>query len=130
VKYAQEGGEAADGTIFPAGALLIADLLPDDHPRKSVLMEYKNAYESKFDEDVSTFGGHAYDALSIVVMALEEVGPDRAKIRDYIETINGENAFVGTAGTFNMTKDDHCGLDKTAFELLTVKDMKFVPYER
>jgi branched-chain amino acid transport system substrate-binding protein len=129
VKYAQEGGEAANGTIFPCGALLIADLLPDDHPRKNILMEYKTDYESKYDESVSTFGGHAYDSLMIVVKALENVGPDRAKIRDYLETINGGNAFVGTAGTFNMTKNDHCGLDVTAFELLTVEDGKFVPYE-
>ncbi len=129
IKYAEEGGEAANGTIFPCGALLIADMLADDHPRIKVLMKYKTDYESKYNESVSTFGGHAYDALMIVTKALEAVGPDRAKIRDYLETVNGDNAFSGTAGTFNMTKDDHCGLDETAFELLTVKDGKFVPYK-
>jgi len=130
IKYAKEGGEAAEGTIFPAGRLLIADLLPEDHPQKKVLVKYKNDYEKKFKEDVSTFGGHAYDALMIVVDALDEVGADRAKIRDYLETRHGDKAFVGTGGVFNISPEDHCGLDKNAFELITVKDSKFVPYEK
>ena len=36
IKYVQAGGEAANGTIFPAGRLLVADLLPDSHPQKKL----------------------------------------------------------------------------------------------
>ena len=130
IKYVEQGGEAANGTIFPAGRLLVADLLDDDHPQKNVLVSYKKDYESKYGEAVSTFGGHAYDALMLVVEALKAVGPDSAKIRDNLETRNGKNAFIGTAGIFNITDKDHCGLDKNAFELITVKDGKFVPFKK
>ena len=68
------------------------------------------------------FGGHAYDALWILVNALKKVGDDPAKLRDEIE----KTEFVGTAGIFKFSPTDHCGLDKTAFELLTVKGGKFV----
>lgn len=123
VKYAQTAGEAGEGIIFPCGRLLAVDTLAEDHPQKEVLTRYKEEYEAKYNEDVSTFGGHAWDALYLVIEALEEVGPDREKIRDYIENRKG---FVGTGGVFNFSPEDHSGLDKYAFEMLTVKDGKFV----
>lgn len=126
IKYAEAAGDAAEGIIFPAGALLVADSLPDDHPRKDLLMQYKQDYESKFNAQVSTFGGHAYDAMNLVIMALQDVGDDPAKIRDSLETVKG---FDGTAGTFNYSPEDHCGLDMKAFELITVKGGKFVLYK-
>ncbi len=124
IEYAKLAGEAADGVIFPAGPLLAPDALPDDHPQKKLLLQYKTEYESKYKEPVSTFGGHAYDALTLVVEALRAVGDDRAKLRDYIENRRG---FVGTAGVFNFSPEDHCGLDKSDFVMYTVKGGKFVP---
>jgi len=123
IKYAQTAGEAGEGIIFPCGRLLAVDTLPDDHPQKEVLAKYKKEYEAKYEEDVSTFGGHAWDGLQLVIAALREVGPDREKIRDYIE--NTKN-FVGTGGIFNFSPEDHSGLTKDAFEMLTVKNGKFV----
>ncbi len=126
VKYAQTAGEAGEGIIFPCGRLLAVDTLLVGHPQKEVLTRYKEEYEAKYNEDVSTFGGHAWDALYLVIEALEEVGPDREKIRDYIENKKG---FVGTGGVFNFSPEDHNGLDKYAFEMLAVKDGKFVVAE-
>ena len=122
VKYAEAAGEAADGLIFPAGRIMAVDTLPEDDPQREVLAAYKSAYESRFNDHVSTFGGHAYDALWLVVNALKAVGDDPAAIRDHIESAK----FVGTGGVFQFSPEDHCGLDKTAFEMLTVKDGKFV----
>ncbi|ABW66643.1 ABC transporter substrate-binding protein [Desulfosudis oleivorans] len=122
IKYVEAAGEAAEGIIFPAGRLLAVDTLSGDNPQKALLAAYKAEYEARYNEPVSTFGGHAYDALSIVVKALEKAGDDPAKIRDTIETIE----FVGTGGVFKFSAEDHTGLDKNAFEMLTVKDGKFV----
>ena len=128
VKYAQQAGVAAEGTLFPAGRLVVVDELPDSHPQKRVLAAYKKDYESRYHEDVSTFGGHAYDSLMIVVDALKKAGaPDREKVRDVIENLQG---FVGTAGVFNFSPTDHTGLDLDAFEMMTVKDGKFTIYKK
>ena len=116
-------GAAAEGVIFPAGRLLVADALPAKNPQKAVLVSYKKAYEARYKEDVSTFGGHAYDALTILVQAIKQVGPDREKVRAAIE---GTKGLVGTAGVFAFSPTDHNGLDLDAFEMLTVKDGKFV----
>lgn len=126
IKYVEAAGDAAEGLIFPAGALLAAESLPDDHPRKQLLLDYKSDYEEHFGGEASTFGGHAYDALVIVVDALKAVGDDPAAIRDHIETLQG---LHGTAGTFNFSPEDHNGLGKEAFEMITVKDGRFVLYE-
>ena len=127
IKYAQQGGESVNGTILPCGRILIADLLPDNHPQKAVLMAYKKDFEGRFKEDVSTFGGHPYDALLLLSEGVKKAGStDREKVRDAIESLKG---VVGTAGVFNMSPQDHNGLTEDAFEMLTVKDGKFAIYK-
>jgi len=126
-KYITPSGEAANGTIFPCGRLLIADILPDNNPQKKLLVEYKKDYESRYKEDVSTFGGHAYDALLVLVEGIKKAkSTDKEKVREAIENIKG---LVGTAGIFNFSPQDHTGLSMDAFEMLTVKDGKFVIYK-
>ncbi len=129
INYVKAAGAAAEGVIFPAGRLLVADSLSAKNPQKHLLEDYKHQYETKFKEDVSTFGGHAYDAMIILEKALKDAGPgaDRDKVRSAIENIKG---LVGTAGIFNFSPADHNGLDLNAFEMLTVKDGKFVVYEK
>ena len=113
-------GEAAEGVRLPASALLVADLLPDSDPQKVVVVGYRDAYEAATGSDVSTFGGHAYDAFQILVGAIERAGSsDPAAIRDEIEKTSG---FMGTAGVVNMSATDHLGLDLTAFRMLEIKD--------
>jgi branched-chain amino acid transport system substrate-binding protein len=126
IKYVKEAGEAAEGIIFPCGRLLIADSLPDNNPQKALLMKYKKDYESKYGEDASTFGGHAYDAIIILVEAIKKAGADKEKVRSAIENLKG---LAGTGGVFNFSPQDHNGLDINAFDMLTVKGGKFVKYE-
>ncbi|OGJ87264.1 MAG: branched-chain amino acid ABC transporter substrate-binding protein [Candidatus Raymondbacteria bacterium RifOxyA12_full_50_37] len=127
IRYVKEAGEAGEGIIFPCGRLLVADLLPADHPQKSVLTKYKTDYEAKYQEDVSTFGGHAYDALMVLVKSMETAGLDKEQVRMALENLKG---FAGTGGVFNFSADDHNGLGLDAFEMLTVKDGKFALLEQ
>jgi branched-chain amino acid transport system substrate-binding protein len=127
-KYVAQAGVAAEGILFPAGRLLVVEELPDSNPQKTVLATYKKDYEAAYQEDVSTFGGHAYDAILIVTEALKKAGTtDRAKVRDAIESLHG---LVGTAGIYNFSATDHTGLDLNAFEMLTVKNGKFTIYKK
>ena len=127
IKYVEAGGAASEGIIFPAGRLLVAEDLPDTNPQKALLIKYKNDYESKFTDQVSTFGGHAYDALTILVRGIKKGGLDKEKVRDAIENLQG---VAGTAGIFNFSPEDHNGLDIDSFEMLTVKDGKFAIYHK
>jgi branched-chain amino acid transport system substrate-binding protein len=122
IQYVRAAGAAAEGVIFPASRILVAEVLPDRHPQKAVLLAYKKAYEGRYKEDASAFGGYANDALRLLVRAIETAGTDPEKVRAAIETTRG---FVATSGTFNLSPADHNGLDLDAFEMLTVKDGKF-----
>ncbi|HSG77421.1 MAG TPA: ABC transporter substrate-binding protein [Burkholderiales bacterium] len=118
-QYIQLAGDAAEGVRLPAAALLVAEALPDSDPQKKVVLEYKRAYEERFKQDVSTFGGHAYDGLMLAVEAMKKAGgTDKAKVRDALESIRG---YLGTAGVVNMSPQDHMGLDLTAFRVLEVR---------
>jgi len=125
--YVKAAGPAAEGVIFPLGRLLVADALPDGHPQKAVLVGYRNAYQARWGEEVSGFGGYAWDAWAILVRAIEQAGPDREKVRAAIE---GTKGFVGTSGVFTFSPTDHNGLDLASFEMLTVKDGRFVILEK
>src|SRR5512138_23158 len=123
VQYAKAAGAAADGVVFPASRIVVAESLAATDKQKPVVAAYKAAYEGRYKEDVSTFGGHAYDALGILVRAVKEAGLDREKVRAAIENMKG---FVGTAGVFNFSPADHNGLAIDAFEMITVRGGKFV----
>ncbi|MCL2459439.1 MAG: ABC transporter substrate-binding protein [Desulfobulbus sp.] len=126
IKYAEAAGVAAEGIMFPASRIVVADALPTG-PQKDFLTKYRDSYETKFNEKVSTFGGHAYDAMIILAKAIEVGGEDREKVRVAIENIKG---LIGTAGTFNFSAADHGGLDVDAFAMQTVKNGKFVLLEQ
>jgi len=114
---------AAEGILFPAGRLLVLDDIDPSNVQYDVLTKFKQAYESKYGEEVSTFAGHAYDALHLVINAIKAKGSaERDAIRDGLEA---QKNFVGTAGVFNMSPTDHCGLTDEAFAMVTVKDQKF-----
>lgn len=110
---------AAEGVYCPLGAVNVSELLPDNHPQKAVTMQYMKDYAAKYNEPLSSFGGHAWDALELVADALKAVGCDKAKIRDFLENTQG---FVGQHGVFNFSPDDHIGLDKNAFQMVVVKN--------
>jgi branched-chain amino acid transport system substrate-binding protein len=118
-EYVKLSGDAAEGVRLPAAALLVAELLPANDPQRPVVTAYRKDYEGKYKSEVSTFGGHAYDGLTIALNAVKTAGgTDKAKVRDAIEATKG---YVGTGGVVNMSTSDHMGLDLSAFRMLEVK---------
>lgn len=123
--FIDAAGDAANGVIFPAGKLPVVDFVPQTDPQWEVLTTYKADYEALYEGGVSTFGGHAYDALSMVVIALEDLEDDlsideaRAAIRDGLEQISG---FAGTGGVFIMSPTDHLGMQTGSLALIEIVD--------
>ncbi|WP_404367030.1 ABC transporter substrate-binding protein [Marinobacter sp.] len=113
-------GKAAEGLRLPGSPLLVPDSLSDEDPQKSVVQKYKAEYEEQWGQSVSTFGGYAYDGLMLAVRAIEAAGStDKAAVRDALESIQG---YVGVTGEFNMSADDHNGLDAGSFRILEVQN--------
>ncbi|WP_376788916.1 ABC transporter substrate-binding protein [Thermoflexus sp.] len=125
----KNAGAAAEGTVMPCGKILVADQLPDTDPVKKLNLDFIKAYqEFTKGEPISTFAGHAYDALQWAIAALKAL-PDglplaeqRAKAREALE---GLRNFPGTHGIFNLSPQDHLGFNYTDFVMVAVKDGKF-----
>ena len=121
------GAEAAEGVRLPGTALLVANLLPDSDPQKAPVTTYKTAFEGKYKTPVSTFGGYANDAFLILTDSIKRAGSaDFEAIRNAIEATQG---MAGTTGVYNITAEDHLGLDLTAFRMLEIKGGKWTLVE-
>ena len=121
-KFIELAGDSAEGILLPTGKILVADLLPDDDPQKQVLTDYIDAYENKYDETVSGFGGYAYDAVYLLARAMAGTGGDKAKIRENLENIR---EHVGISGVFSFSQTDHNGLDPSAFVMVRITHGKW-----
>jgi branched-chain amino acid transport system substrate-binding protein len=121
--FIQLAGPAANGVVFPAGKLLITEHLADNDPQKAVLLAYAKEFEVRYGSR-NTFGGHAWDAVQIVVKAMEKGGADRARVRGAIEGIRN---FVGITGVFDFSPTDHNGLDSRAVTMTQIVDGQWRP---
>ena len=109
VQYAKAAGAAAEGVIFPASRVLVAEALPASHPQKAVLVRLQEGLRGHATRRTSsTFGGHAYDALRLLAQGRR--GGRRATARRPAPPSRARSGFVGTAGVFNFSPTDHNGL--------------------
>jgi branched-chain amino acid transport system substrate-binding protein len=113
-------GKDCEGTFLPAGPLLVAEQLPDSNPVKQAALTYKKAYEGAYGAgSVSTFGGHAWDAGLIlqraIPVALKKGEPGTPAFRDALRAaIEETKNLPASHGIFNMSSNDHSGLDQRA----------------
>lgn len=121
-KFIELAGSAANGVVFPAGRLIVANSIPKTDKQRATLLGYAGQYRGAFKQEPDTFGGHAWDAAKIVLKAMAKVGDNPAKIRSEIEKTRG---FVGISGVFNFSAKDHNGLSKDAFVMVKIQDGKW-----
>jgi branched-chain amino acid transport system substrate-binding protein len=118
-KFIELAGAAnAEGILLPAGRLIVEPQVPAGNPQKKVLAGYIKEYEKKYNQPVSTFGGHAYDAVRVLELAMKSgKSAEPQAIRDALEKIRG---YQGTAGEFGFSADDHSGLTEEAFVMVKI----------
>jgi branched-chain amino acid transport system substrate-binding protein len=113
--------------VLPSGPVLVAAQLPNDNPVKKSALEYVAKYEAANGKgSVTAFGGYAWDAglllANAVPTALKKAQPGtrefRAALRDALESTKD---LAGSHGVFNMSAQDHLGLDQRARVMVTIK---------
>ncbi|MBN9559222.1 MAG: ABC transporter substrate-binding protein [Alphaproteobacteria bacterium] len=130
--FLRVGGKDVEGTILPAGPVLVAAQLPDSNPIKPVALKYVHDYDAKYGAgSMATFGAHLYDAdlllQQAIPLALKKGEPGtpafRSALRDALE---GLHEVVLTQGVANMSPKDHNGFDQRARVMVTIQDGKWV----
>ncbi|MEP7276266.1 MAG: branched-chain amino acid ABC transporter substrate-binding protein, partial [Betaproteobacteria bacterium] len=124
------GKDKVEGTILAAGPMLVIDEIADSNPTKKVAQNYIAQYQKQFGNVPATFGANTWDSGLLleraipVALKLAKPGTEafRVALRDALEK---EREVVGCQGVFNMSADNHNGMDERARVLVTVKDGKF-----
>lgn len=117
--FLRVGGSRVEGTFVPAGPVLVAEQLPNDHPAKKPSLEFVKKYEAIPGAGArSTFAAYLWDASLILQDAVPRAmkagskpgTPEfRKALRDAIENTKEVRA---TNGVYNMSPTDHIGLDQ------------------
>ncbi|MGH7481585.1 MAG: ABC transporter substrate-binding protein [Longimicrobiales bacterium] len=85
-------GESAEGTYISSAFL-------PDRPTPEA-RAFVQAYQRRFEQAPDHRAAMTYDAILLLARAIEEVGADRAAIRDYLDRVGDEEpAFDGASGT-------------------------------
>lgn len=130
--YIDTAGEAANGTVFPCGKVTVIDQLAGSDPQKAVLQQYIDDYTEFTGDPVSTFGGHAWDAVWMAVDALESLDDglsleeQRAGVRGYLES--NIKDWPGISGVFTFSAADHNGLTKDSLLFVRVENGKWAAF--
>jgi len=126
-KYIELAGKASEGDRMPATKLMVADALADNDPQKPVIHEFMRLYTQEYGYDkqfpINTHSGYAWDAIMMVANAMKKAGTDADDLRAAIEQTKG---YVGVSGVYNLTPEDHNGLDVDSMVIVQVKDGKLV----
>jgi branched-chain amino acid transport system substrate-binding protein len=83
------------------------------------------AFKAQYKREVDYMSANAYDATGVLAQAVAKAGPDRAKIREYLASMNSpEKGYKGVTGLTYFDKNGDC--QKPAFVKM-VKSGAFVP---
>lgn len=109
VEFIEGAGDAAEGFVFAAGKILMPEAYGEDSEEYAVATDFIERYSDRFGTAPDTFAGHAYDALHIIVAAIERLDGDFTpeELRDEIENTSG---FIGIGGAYTFSPTDHNGL--------------------
>jgi len=126
-KYIELAGPASEGNLMPSTKLMAWEQLPESDPQKKVIAHFVHLYRDVYHYDrkfpINTHSGYAWDAIMILARALKKVGPDREKLREAIENTRG---YVGISGVYNITPEDHNGLDESSMIIVRIEKGRWV----
>jgi branched-chain amino acid transport system substrate-binding protein len=83
------GNRLAEGAYLPTPFTI--------HDSRPEVQDFVAAYQRRFGEKPNAYAALAYDATKLLADAVVKVGPDRAKIRDYLANL--PEPYHGVTGT-------------------------------
>ena len=120
-------GKAAEGAILPVGPVSVVRQLPDSHPSKASGVDFVTKYEAQYGAgSFSAFAGYAHDAFRLIEAAVPAAkakgAPGTAEFRAALrDALEASKEVVGVHGVFNMTPNDHFGLDDRSRVLIRIE---------
>ncbi len=120
--YLKLAGSSAEGSVMPALKILVADSIPSNDPQKKTIDSFLKRY-GKLIDATSVHAIYAYDGINLMLNAVKRSKVENISIVQALETTRN---FAGVTGIYNITKEDHCGLDTSSLVMVRVKNGKFI----
>lgn len=113
--------DKAEGAIVSGPADFSTSAAPE-------VKAFLEAFKKKYNEEPSVWAFQAYDAVGLLVHAIQSAGADREKIAEFMRGMTTpEKAYNGVTGpTYFDENGDPVGKPVNFFQ---VRDQKFVPYK-
>lgn len=108
--------DSAEGVVFVAGRLVIPSSITDPD-QKEVTDTFIETYEYEWGEPPNPFAGYAFEAITILVDAIERAGSTEPEAIQ--AALNATEDFAGPDGFYNYSETDHDGL--VAADMVMVK---------
>lgn len=114
-KFMELGGDSVEN-VFTSCVFF------PDEPRQEV-QDFVKGFEERYEQTPNVFAAVAYDAMNLLLHAIEQAGTDREAIRQALMDIED---FPGVTGKITFSKD---GDVVKEYRKMYVKDGKFQLYE-
>ncbi len=130
--FLRVGGKDVEGTVLPAGPVLVPEQLADSNPVKPIAAKLVAEYGQKYGEgSFSTFAAHMFDAGvelgQAIPAALKAAKPGTAEFRAALrDAIEQEHEVVLSNGIVDMSPTDHNGMDDRARVMVTIQNGAWV----
>lgn len=127
MEFIRLGAKKVEGALMAASPMLVLNEIADSNPSKAVARGYIAAYEKRHGARAVTFGANVYDGGLLlhkaIAQAAQRAKPGTAEFRAALrDALERTREFAGTQGVFNMSPDDHSGLDKRSRVMVTIRD--------
>lgn len=129
--FIRVGAKDVEGTILPAGPVLVAAQLPDSPVKTEALNYVKRYEEANGPGTVTTFGAHAWDAMLLLrqaaPIALAKAKPGTAEFRSALrDALEATKDFTVSHGVMTMSATDHNGMDERSRVMVTLTNGRWV----
>lgn len=115
--------------VYTVGAKIqFADYLKDTDPQKKVIQDFQKQFKAKYNKDPMSwfFAAVGYDSALMFIKAIEAVGPNGEKMRDWLE--NQKN-FQGAQAFYSWSDLDHRGIGVDQCSVMKIQGDDFIPVD-
>jgi len=87
-EFLKVAGDAANGSYGTVASINVQ--------RVPAAQAFVKAYRARFGSDPGAYSANAYVAAKIIIDAVRAVGPDRAKVLDWVRKLHNYKSIIGT----------------------------------
>ena len=125
-KFIKLLGENTGNVYTVAAKIQYASYLKDDDPQKKIILDFQKRFKGKFNKGPKSwfFASVGHDSALMFVKAIEAVGTNGEKIRDWLEH---QNKFQGAQALYSWSPLDHRGIGVDQASVMKIEGGDWVP---